>query len=170
MSVEPGTYIVANSGYLVTTVMDEKWSGPTGFEFIILDAGMESNSRPVLYGSRHPFYIVSKNGQLHSSEFDLNTMKYELDYRVIVGRCCESGDSQSLDYQGHIIPRTMADPEIGDFVLVGGIGAYCSAMSLTNYNSLVQAPEVLLRKNGDLCGIRTRQTLNQIVTNEQSLK
>jgi diaminopimelate decarboxylase len=170
MGIEPGTYIVANSGYLVTTVVDKKWSGRTGFEFIILDGGMEANTRPLLYGSRHPFIVISKDGKLLSSEFDLNTMKYELDYRVIVGRCCESGDSQSLDYQGHIIPRTMADPEIGDFVLVGGIGAYCSAMSLTNYNSLVQAPEVLLRKNGDLCGIRTRQTLNQIVTNEQSLK
>lgn len=170
MGIEPGTYIVANSGYLVTTVIDKKWSGRTGFEFIILDGGMEANARPLLYGSRHPFYIISKDGKLLSSEFDLNTMKYELDYRVVVGRCCESGDSQSLDYQGHIIPRTMADPEVGDFILIGGTGAYCSAMSLVNYNSLGQAPEVLLGKNGDLQCIRNRQTLDQILVNEQSLK
>ena len=169
MSVEPGTYIVANSGYLVTTVMDEKWSGPTGFEFIILDAGMEANSRPVLYGSRHPFYVISKEGKLHSSEFDLNTMKYELDHRVVVGRCCESGDSQSLDYQGHIIPRTMADPDVGDYVVIGGTGAYCSAMSLKNYNSLPQAAEVLLKEDGELKLIRKQQSLDQIFENEIEL-
>ena len=44
MSIEPGTYIVANAGYLITSVVDEKWSGPTGFEFIILNAGMEALS------------------------------------------------------------------------------------------------------------------------------
>ncbi|MBN2103300.1 diaminopimelate decarboxylase [bacterium] len=169
MSIEPGTYIVANAGYLVTSVVDEKWSGPTGFEFIILDAGMEANTRPLLYGSRHPFYVISNTGKLLSSEFDLSTMKYELDYRVVVGRCCESGDSQSLDYQGHIIPRTMANPEIGDYVVIGGTGAYCSAMSLYNYNSHVQAAELLLREDGKLKMIRKRQTLNQIIHNEQNL-
>ncbi|MBN2343972.1 MAG: diaminopimelate decarboxylase [Deltaproteobacteria bacterium] len=169
MGIEPGTFIMANAGYLVAKVMDEKWSGPTGFEFIIIDAGMEANTRPLLYGSRHPFYIVSKTGQLLSSEYDLNTMKYELDFRVVVGRCCESGDSQSLDYQGHIIPRTMADPEIGDYFVIGGTGAYCSAMSLVNYNSLVKAPEVLLRKDGTLQLIRKRQTLEQIVQDELAL-
>jgi diaminopimelate decarboxylase len=166
MGIEPGTYIAANAGYLVTSVIDRKWSGPTGFEFIILDAGMESNTRPLLYGSRHPFYLVSKEGKLLSSEFDLNAMKYELDYRVIVGRCCESGDSQSLDYQGHIIPRKIADPDVGDYVVIGGAGAYCAAMSLKNYNSLPHAPEVLFRENGEFQLIRRKQTLDQILENE----
>jgi diaminopimelate decarboxylase len=170
MSIEPGTYIMANAGYLITSVVDEKWSGPSGFEFIILDAGMESNTRPLLYGSRHPFYVISKEGRLLSSEFDLNTMKHELDFRVIVGRCCESGDSQSLDHQGHIIPRMMADPDVGDYVVIGGTGAYCSVMSLSNYNSLVQASEVLARPDGQLKLIRERQTLEQIVANEKSLE
>ncbi|MBN1780280.1 diaminopimelate decarboxylase [bacterium] len=170
MGIEPGTYIVANSGYLVTSVVDEKWSGPTGFEFIIIDAGMEANTRPLLYGSRHPFYVVSKAGKLLSSEYDLNTMKHEVDYRVVVGRCCESGDSQSLDYQGHIIPRKMADPDIGDYVIIGGVGAYCSAMSLINYNSHIQAAEVLLRPDGRIQLIRRRQTLEQMLVNEIDLE
>lgn len=170
MAIEPGTYIMANAGYLITSVMDEKWSGPSGFEFIILDAGMESNTRPLLYGSRHPFYVISKEGRLLSSEFDLNAMKVELDYRVVVGRCCESGDSQSLDYQGHIIPRDMANPSVGDFVVIGGTGAYCAAMCLKNYNSLLQPPEVLFRENGQLQLIRKKQRLDQIIENETDLE
>jgi diaminopimelate decarboxylase len=166
MSVEPGTYIVANAGYLVTRVIDRKWSGPDGFEFIVLDGGMEANTRPLLYGSRHPFYVVSKKGELLSSEYNLNEEEALLDFRVVVGRCCESGDSQSLDHHGHIIPRRMADPEVGDFVVIGGAGAYCSAMSLANYNSHVQAPEALLRETGEIATIRKPQRLEEIVRNE----
>jgi diaminopimelate decarboxylase len=166
MSVEPGTYVVANAGYLVTRVIDRKWSGPGGFEFVLTDGGMEANSRPLLYGSRHPFYVVSRAGELLSSEWNLNDPNVELDFRVVVGRCCESGDSQSLDHHGHIIPRMMADPQVGDFVVVGGAGAYCASMSPFNYNSHLQAPEVLLGADGRLRIVRRPQTLDQIVANE----
>jgi diaminopimelate decarboxylase len=166
MSVEPGTYIVANAGYLVTRVLDRKWSGPDGFEFIVLDGGMEANTRPLLYGSRHPFYVVSHKGELLSSESDLNQDHDRLDLRVVVGRCCESGDSQSLDHHGHIVPRKMADPEVGDYVVIGGAGAYCSAMSLHDYNSCLQAPEVLLREGGELVPIRRLQRLEELVKSE----
>jgi diaminopimelate decarboxylase len=166
MSVEPGTYVVANAGYLVTRVTDRKWSGPGGFEFILTDGGMEANTRPLLYGSRHPFYLVSRAGELLSSEWNLNDPNVELDFRVVVGRCCESGDSQSLDHHGHIIPRMMADPQVGDFMVVGGAGAYCAAMSPFNYNSYLQAPEVLLGVDGSLQIIRRPQTLDQVVANE----
>ncbi len=166
MSVEPGTYVVANAGYLVTRVTDRKWSGPGGFEFILTDGGMEANTRPLLYGSRHPFYVISRAGELLSSEWNLNDPNVELDFRVVVGRCCESGDSQSLDHHGHIIPRMMADPQVGDFVVVGGAGAYCASMSPFNYNSYLQAPEVLLGADGSLQVVRKPQTLDQVVVNE----
>jgi diaminopimelate decarboxylase len=169
MSVEPGTYVVANAGYLVTRVLDRKWSGPDGFEFIVADGGMEANTRPLLYGSRHPFYVVSAEGKLLSSEFDLDEAREDLDHRVLVGRCCESGDAQSLDQHGHVLPRLMADPQVGDYVVVGGCGAYCSAMAPFNYNSHVQAPEALLRADGSLSVIRRRQTLDQILENEVGL-
>jgi len=169
MAVEPGTYIVANSGFLVTSILDKKSTGDDGFNFLIADAGMEANSRPLLYGSRHPFYVISKSGKLLSTEFDLGDLYPEADYRVVVGRCCESGDSQSLDSHGHIIPRLMANPELGDYLVIGGTGAYVSAMTLANYNSFVKPAEVLLRATGKLQAIRTQQTLEQIVENERSL-
>jgi len=169
MAVEPGTYLVANSGYLVCTVLDKKQTGAKGFEFLVLDGGMESNARPLFYGSRHPFYVVSRTGELLSSEYNLQGLDPEEDQRVVVGRCCESGDSQSLDRVGNIIPRVMANPEIGDYVIIGGVGAYCSAMSPHNYNSYIQSPELLLRQDGAIQMIRKPQTVEQMVINELPL-
>jgi diaminopimelate decarboxylase len=166
MEIEPGTYIVANAGVLVTSVVDEKWTGPDGFEFVVLDGGMEVNARPLYYGSRHPFYVISRQGELLSSEFDLASATRLTDLRVVVGRCCESGDSQCLDKMGNIVPRLMADPEVGDYVVIGGAGAYCSSMTPFNYNSHVQAPEVLLRTDGSFQIIRRTQTLEQMTVNE----
>ncbi len=167
MAVEPGTFLVANAGYLLTTVVDKKSSGPDGFEFLLLDGGMETNTRPLLYGSRHPFYVVSQDGKLLSSEFDADVSA--LKSRVLCGRCCESGDSQTLDETGAIVPRPMADPEIGDFVVIGGAGAYCASMSLSNYNSNLAPAEVLVSEGGTLTLIRSRQCLEQVVANELGL-
>jgi diaminopimelate decarboxylase len=166
MEVEPGTYIVANCGYIITTVIDKKWTGKNGFEFLILNGGMEVNARPLMYGSRHPFYIVSKDGRLLSSEFYPDTLKKSAKNMMIVGRCCESGDSQCLGEGSKFQVRAMADPEIGDMVVIGGAGAYCSSMTPFNYNSYVQIPEALFTSQGDFKLIRKKQTLQQIVINE----
>ena len=166
MEVEPGTYIVANAGYLVTQVIDRKRTGDDGFDFIVANGGMEVNSRPLLYGSRHPFYVVASDGRLLSSEFDLAGLDPQADRRIVVGRCCESGDSQSLDEQGHILERVMAAPQVGDFVVIGGCGAYCAAMTPFNYNSQVQAPEALVRADGSMAVIRRPQDVAQMWANE----
>lgn len=167
MAVEPGTYIVANAGHIISTVLDRKSSGPGGFDFVVLDAGMESSTRPLLYGSRHPFYVVSKTGQLLSSEFDPKVSR--MAPKVLVGRCCETGDSQTIDDHGKPVERPMADAAPGDYIVIGGAGAYCSSMSLVGYNSYQQAPEVLLRLDGTLQVVRRRQTLEQLTQNELSL-
>jgi diaminopimelate decarboxylase len=60
----------------------------------------------------------------------------------------------------------MAEPEIGDLAIIGGIGAYCSSMAPFNYNSHTQIPEVLLSSDGCLRLIRKRQTLDQMLANE----
>lgn len=169
MEIEPGSYVMANSGYLITKVLDKKRTGADGFDFLVLDGGMEVNVRPAMYGSRHPFYVISENGKLLSTEKDLKTLDNDTEFNV-VGKCCESGDSQSLDRYGNIIPRIMASPEVGDYVVIGDVGAYCSSMTPFNYNSHTQIPEVLLRENGSLQIIRERQTLLQMVQNEKNLE
>jgi len=169
MEIEPGTYIMANAGYVITQVIDKKQTGPDGFEFLVLDGGMEVNARPLFYGSKHPFYVVSKKGELLSTEIDLSKLDPEKDLRIPSGRNCESGDCQSLDEHGSILPRLMANPAIGDYVAIGGTGAYCSSMAPHNYNSHEQAPEVLLRPDKSLEILRQRQTLKQITANERPL-
>jgi diaminopimelate decarboxylase len=166
MIVEPGTFIMANAGFLVTTVLDKKQTGVDGFNFLIVDGGMEANARPLFYGSRHPFYVVSQDGVLLSAEQNLSHLDKEKDQRVIVGKCCESGDSQCLDVLGNITPRLMAEPGVGDYVVIGGTGAYCSSMTPHNYNSYSQAAEVLLRLNGKMQLIRKKQTVEQMTQNE----
>ena len=212
MEIEPGTYIVANAGYAITRIMDKKKTARA--DFIIIDGSMEINSRPLLYGSVHPIYIVSADGRLLSSEFSdltssaaadgaagdntaitpaavsgadaagVNAVAADADvdaaalmtaatdaasgiYKAVVaGKCCESGDCQTLDSDGHAIQRRMAEPEIEDIAIIGGTGAYCSSMAPFNYNSHVQAPEVLFTTDGRLELIRKRQTLEQMLENE----
>jgi len=162
MEIEPGTYIVANAGYAVTRLIDKKKTARSNF--IITDGGMEINARPLLYGSKHPFYIISGDGsRVISSEFDEVKHDYEA---VVAGKCCESGDCQTLDMDGHAVAREMVEPSVNDLVIIGGVGAYCSSMSPHNYNSHPQAPEVLLTTKGKPELIRKRQTLEQILENE----
>ena len=163
MEIEPGTYIMANSGYAVTRVIDKKNTSRSNF--VITDGGMEINSRPLLYGSKHPIYLVSEDGAtLRSSEFYRDAHNgYQA---VVAGKCCESGDCQTLAPEGHSVPRAMAEPEVGDIAVIGGVGAYCSSMAPYNYNSHTQIPEVLFSSDGNLRLIRKRQTLEQILENE----
>jgi len=162
MEIEPGTYITANSGYALTKVIDKK--STTKSNFIIANGGMEINARPLLYGSMHPIYIICSDGSsVKSSEFSSIPGDYSA---VLAGRCCESGDCQTLDVFGHIVARKMVEPVVGDLAVIGGVGAYCSTLSLSNYNSHTQVPEILFTKDGDLRLIRKRQTLEQMLENE----
>ncbi len=54
-----------------------------GYEFVKLAAGMDSVTRPALYGARHPMVIIPKDPSNHPSEAKPF---------VIVGHCCETGD------------------------------------------------------------------------------
>ena len=162
MEIEPGTFIVANSGYVITRVIDKKSTSRSNF--IVTDGGMEVNARPLLYGSRHPVYIVDSCGMnVKSSEFSAADDTYKA---VIAGKCCESGDYQTLAPEGHSVPRSMSEPEIGDLAVIGGVGAYCSSMTPFNYNSHTQIPEALYTTGSQLQLIRKRQTLEQILANE----
>ena len=164
MEIEPGTFIAANMGYVVTTVRDMKKTGESGLCFAVVDGGMDLNARPLLYGAQHPFYVISKDSRLLSSEFDMPDIGVR--GMMVVGTCCESGDSLCLDSHANSAPRKMAVPETGDLIVIGGAGAYCSAMAPFNYNSHLQAPEVLYTTDKQLKLIRKRQTLEQMVANE----
>ena len=156
LEIEPGTFLTANAGAVITCVQDIVNTGPEGFTFLKLDAGMTDILRPSLYGAHHPLVIIP---QQQSQE--------KIDY-VVVGHCCESGDllTPALGEAEVLQPRTLTRATIGDLCIIEGAGAYCSAMNAKNYNSFPEAPEVLVDKDGQPQLIRRRQTLAQMVTNE----
>jgi diaminopimelate decarboxylase len=168
VEVEPGSFLVAMAGYVVTSVIDKKSTGPEGYRFLITDGGMEMNARPLFYGSRHPFALVSRDGSLISSDYARQDEPQDSEW-IAVGRCCETGDAHSLDREGNSLPRRMAEPAIGDYFVVGGCGGYGAAMSPANYNAHTAAPEVLKMPDGSLRLIRAAQMLEDVVRLEHGL-
>jgi diaminopimelate decarboxylase len=156
LEIEPGTYLVANAGIVVATCVDVVDTGIGGYVFAKLDAGMTEVTRPSLYGAQHPIEVIA--GERPQTAV------------VFVGPCCETGDvlTPAPGDPEALAPREVPRPEIGDLVLVGGAGAYCAAMSTSNYNSYPTAPEVLREGEGRFRLVRRRQTLEQLLANEVS--
>ena len=156
--IEPGTFLLANCAVVLSKVADVCDTGPLGYKFIKTDSGMTDILRPSLYGAQHPIAILPREG----------CENREYGEYVVCGHCCESGDILTpapADPEG-LSPRRLKRPEIGDFCIIGGAGAYCSSMSCSNYNSYPASPEVLIRKDGSLKLIRRRQTPEQVSENE----
>ncbi len=163
MEIEPGTFVVANSGHIITRIIDKKLTNE--LNFLIVDGGMELLTRPLLYGSEHPIAIVRQDGTLLSSEYDQSPSEGVKPFGI-VGRCCESGDSVRLDGDGTIVPVQIVEPEIGDYVVIGGTGAYSESMSPENYNSHRKPGAVMRTQSGELVQIRKKQVREQLTQNE----
>lgn len=162
LEIEPGTFLTANAGILVSTIQDLAETGPEGYSFLKLDCGMTEILRPSLYGAQHPIAIVPAPGPSRVDSVAQRPF-------VVVGHCCESGDiltpakgQPEVIASRHLHPS----PRRGDACLIGGAGAYCSAMAAGNYNSFPLAPEVWRDEEGSYHLIRRRQSLSQIVANE----
>jgi diaminopimelate decarboxylase len=157
LEVEPGAYLVANACALLASVIDVVDTGRRGYKFLKLDAGMTEVLRPSMYGAQHPIEVVAaaSNGR-RQAEY------------VVVGHCCESGDvlTPAPGRPEALLARSLPETRIGDLVVIGGAGAYCSSMSAKNYNSFPEAAEVMISGNGSAELIRKRQTLDQITQNE----
>ena len=159
LELEPGTFLVANACALVSSVQDVTSTGPEGYRFLKLDAGMTEVLRPSLYGAQHPI-ILSPDGDNPAQRRPLP--------QVVVGHCCESGDlltPVSGDPEA-ISPRELPEGKVGDACVIEGVGAYCSSMTAKNYNSFPEAAEALRREDGSFALIRKRQSLDQILENE----
>ncbi len=155
LEIEPGTYMTANAGIIVAEVIDVKSTDK--YHFMVVDSGMTENARPALYGAQHHITLIPFGNEPRAKSM-----------YVVAGHCCESGDIWTPDKSdpGLLLPRELPAPEIGDLLILGGAGAYCSGMSMSGYNSFPAAPEVLVRKDGILELIRARQTLEQLMENE----
>jgi diaminopimelate decarboxylase len=157
LEVEPGTYLVANACALIATAIDVVDTGAEGYRFIKVDAGMTEIVRPSMYGAQHPIAVVPADGETRG----------ETEY-LVVGHCCESGDvlTPARGNPEGLLPRRLPETRIGDAVVIGRAGAYCSGMSTKHYNSFPEAAEVMVAKDGSMELIRRRQPPEQVTQNE----
>jgi diaminopimelate decarboxylase/aspartate kinase len=120
--VEPGRFLVATSGVLLSRVTQLKGKGE--MQYVGIETGMNSFIRPALYGARHTIVNLSKVD--HPANQTVN----------IVGPICESGDKLGID-------RLFPNSEEGDIILIANAGAYGKVMS-SNYNLREPAEEVVI--------------------------
>ncbi len=152
LEIEPGRYLVAESGYLVTEIRAIKQMGSN--TFYLLDAGFNNLARPILYGAYHPMSICPAN---QSTDRPLHDV-------VVGGPLCESGDIFTQEEGGFVSKRSLPSASVGDFLIIERAGAYGFVMA-SNYNSKPFAPEVLIQ-NGQPHLIRSRQTPDDLTRGE----
>ncbi|WP_128913380.1 diaminopimelate decarboxylase [Granulicella sibirica] len=141
--LEPGRFLVAQAGALVSRILFVKKNGTK--TFVVTDAGMNDLIRPALYQAHHEIVPV-KQPSGASEAVD------------IVGPVCESGDFFARD-------RVMPKVKVGDLVAVLDAGAYGMSLA-SNYNTRGRPAEVLV--DGDRCDvIRRRETVKDMLALER---
>jgi diaminopimelate decarboxylase len=154
LEIEPGRYLVAESGYLIAEIRAVKNMGEN--RFYLLDAGFNDLARPILYGAYHPISIYHR-GAVPSAEALFDT--------VVGGPLCESGDIFTQEEGGFVAKRALPPANVGDYLILEVAGAYGFVMS-SNYNGRFRAPEVLI-EDGQLHCIRERETFDDLIRGEK---
>jgi diaminopimelate decarboxylase len=152
LEIEPGRYLVAESGYLLTEVRAVKQMGDN--QFVLVDAGFNNLARPIMYGSYHPMALCPADGEGNRTTESV----------VVGGPLCESGDIFTQEEGGFVAHRDLPAAEVGDILIIGCAGAYGFVMS-SNYNSKPLVAEVLI-EDGAARLVRQRQTVDDIVRGE----
>ena len=138
LSVEPGRYLVANAGILVTKILTCKTNG--SINFLITDAGMQTFLRPAMYNVFHNI-VPLKQGN--------NNKKY-----TIAGPICESSDvlANNVDLPAQ---------QTGNYLAVCDTGAYGFVMA-SNYNTRSMPAEILIY-NDKYAIIRNQEKISTLI-------
>lgn len=152
LEIEPGRYLVAESGFLLAEIRAVKQMGQN--TFYLLDAGFNDLARPILYGSHHPISVCRRDGAQGVAERPV----------VVGGPLCESGDIFTQEEGGFVARRNLPHAEVGDWVILEVAGAYGFVMA-SNYNSKFRPAEVLI-ENSQAKLIRRRETLDDLLAAE----
>ncbi|MDR3413045.1 MAG: diaminopimelate decarboxylase [Formivibrio sp.] len=153
LEIEPGRFLVAESGQLIAEVRAKKNAGQN--HFVLVDAGFSDLMRPAMYGSYHEISLVRAATVVSGATLPT----------VIAGPLCESGDVFTQIEGGEVAPRELPGAEIGDLAVFHDTGAYGASMS-SNYNSRPLIPEVLIDGN-TVTLIRRRQTITELLDLEK---
>jgi diaminopimelate decarboxylase len=147
LAVEPGRFLVARAGFLVTAVLHVRQrNGP----MVVLDAGMTELIRPALYGARHGVVALTSGGRPWSPQEPVVSppgSSGKLQLTAVEGPVCESTDS----FGRHLLPPLLR----GDLVAIRDAGAYGASLGST-YNGRPRPPQVLLEPDGSLSLARRR--------------
>lgn len=154
LKIEPWTYLVANCWSLVCLVQDISDTWKDWYKFLKINAWMTEITRPALYWSQHPIFVINDSR--------------ELDEYIVVWHCCESWDiftPEIGDPEG-LKNRSLNKANIWDILVIDWTWAYCSSMSIKNYNSYPTAWELLIKENWDIVEIKMKEKLEDIWRNE----
>ncbi|EOC9244289.1 diaminopimelate decarboxylase [Enterobacter cloacae] len=154
LEIEPGRFLVAESGVLVAQVRSVKEMGSR--HFVLIDAGFNDLMRPSMYGSYHHISALAADGRDLTDAPRIDT--------VVAGPLCESGDVFTQQEGGKVETRALPEVKTGDYLVLHDTGAYGASMS-SNYNSRPLLPEVLF-DNGKARLIRRRQTIQELLALE----
>jgi len=152
LEIEPGRFLVAESGYLLAEIRAVKRQDDN--TFYLLDAGFNNLARPVLYGAYHPIALAPADGNVHRRTHEV----------IVGGPLCESGDIFTQAEGGFVVPRRLPEARVGDWLVIECAGAYGFVMG-SNYNSRPLAAEVLI-DDGRARLIRRRQTFDDLIHGE----
>jgi diaminopimelate decarboxylase len=143
--VEPGRFLVANGGVLLTRVEYVKPGlDAASRSFAIVDAAMNDLIRPTLYQAWHGVAEVGGTAKGQRARWD------------VVGPVCESAD-----FIAHDRDLTLAE---GTLLAIRSAGAYGFVQS-SNYNSRSRAAEVLVN-GAEFAVVRRRETLAEQLRGE----
>jgi len=138
LTIEPGRWLVADAGVLVSRVITVKLAGNR--RFVVVDAAMNDLIRPTLYDANHPVWPVA---QVAAEDCYPAT---------VAGPVCESGDILAVDCP-------LPDLAPGDLIAIGKAGAYGAVMA-SSYNSRLLVPEAMVR-DGALEIVRRRPSFDE---------
>ncbi len=155
LEIEPGRFLVAESGVLLAEVRAVKQMGSR--HFVLVDAGFNDLMRPSMYGSYHHISALAADGRTLDESQTVDS--------VVAGPLCESGDVFTQQEGGKVESRALPAVKVGDYLVFHDTGAYGASMS-SNYNSRPLLPEVLFEQ-GQPRQIRRRQTVEELLALEQ---
>jgi diaminopimelate decarboxylase len=162
LELEPGRYLVAESGFLVTEIRAIKRQGSN--TFYLIDAGFNNLARPILYGAYHSMSICPADahpvGRTGSPSYQ-DRPQHDV---VVGGPLCESGDIFTQSDGGFVSQRRLPEAKVGEHLVIECAGAYGYVMA-SNYNSKPLVAEVLV-DGGRALLVRARQTFEDIVRGE----
>lgn len=154
LEIEPGRFLVAESGALISEVRAVKTMGSR--RFVLVDAGFNDLMRPAMYGSHHDISVLSADGEEKSGERAPC---------VVAGPLCESGDVFTQQEGGVVESRLLPEAQVGDLLVFHDAGAYGATMS-SNYNSRPLLAEAMIDGASSRL-IRRRQTMAELLELER---